>query len=118
MQARIFQPAKTATQSGRTKTEWALEFEQKYRREVEALMGWTATRDMDRELRLRFPTRESAEAFARRKGISFTVDLPHERVVRQKSYADNFRFDRVEARAGQTPPLVDQVPVAPSRPRS
>ena len=113
MQARIFQPSKTATQSGRTKNEWALEFEQKYRREVEALMGWTATRDMDRELRLRFPTRESAEAFARKKGISYTVDLPHERIIRPKSYADNFRFDRIEARAGQEPPLVNQLP--PSR---
>ncbi len=108
MQARIFQPSKTATQSGRASREWVLEFEPKYRREVEALMGWTATRDMDRELTLRFPTREAAEAFAKKRSITYTLDVPQERKIRPKSYADNFKWDRIEARAGQEPPLMEQ----------
>jgi hypothetical protein len=108
MQARIFLPAKTATQSGRSAREWVLEFEPKFRREVEALMGWTATRDMDRELKLRFPTRDSAEAFAKKRGIAYSVDAPQERRIRPKSYADNFKWDRIEARAGQKPPLMEQ----------
>ncbi|MBM3506925.1 MAG: ETC complex I subunit [Alphaproteobacteria bacterium] len=117
MQARIFQPAKTATQSGRASRDWVLEFEPKYRREVEALMGWTATRDMDRELKLKFPAREAAEAFAKKRGVSYTVDLPRERRVRPKSYADNFRFDRIEARAGQSAPLFAEVMLPkPTRP--
>jgi hypothetical protein len=111
MDARIYQPAKPATQSGRANTEqWLLEFEPKYRREVEALMGWTASRDMDREVRLSFPTQAAAEAFAQKHGITYTIDLPHVRRVKPKSYADNFRWDRIEARAGQTTPLMGVAP--------
>ncbi len=106
MDARIYKPAKPATQSGTANTEhWLLEFEAQYRREVEALMGWTASRDMKAsEVRLEFPTREAAEAFAQKHAISYTIDLPHVRRVKPKSYADNFRWDRIEARAGQAKP--------------
>ena len=109
MDARIYQPAKPATQSGRFNTDhWLMEFERKYRREVEALMGWTASRDMlASEVRLEFPTREAAEAFAQKHNISYTVDLPHVRKIKPKSYADNFRWDRIEARAGQGTPLAN-----------
>ena len=113
MDARIYQPAKPATQSGRANTEhWLLEFEPKYRREVEALMGWTASRDMDREVRLSFPTPAAAEAFAHKNSISYTIDLPQVRRVKSKSYADNFRWDRIEARAGQATPLMAASPAA------
>jgi hypothetical protein len=109
MDARIYQPAKPATQSGRFNTEhWLVEFEPKHRREVEALMGWTTSRDMKAtEVRLEFPTREAAEAFAQKHNISYTIDLPHVRRVKPKSYADNFRWDRVEARANQAKPLAN-----------
>jgi len=39
---------------------------------------------------LKFPTKEAALAYAERHGLSVQVDEPHQRVVRPKSYADNF----------------------------
>ena len=113
MQARIYQPAKSATQSGRSARDWVLEFEPQYAREVEALMGWTASRDMDSEVRLRFPTATAAQAFAAQHRIAFTVDAPNARRVVPKAYADNFKFARVEARAGQAAPLMDEPELAP-----
>ena len=99
--ARIYQPARTATQSGRGKTHvWVLEFEPAAPREVEPLMGWTASADMDQEVRLSFPSRDAALDYAKRHDIAATVQASHARTVLPKSYSDNFRFDRVEARAG------------------
>jgi hypothetical protein len=97
MQVRIFRPAKTAMQQGRAETKaWVMEFEPSARREVEPLMGWTSSRDTRRQVRMRFDTKEEAIAFAERHGHMYTVEEPHERRVRPKAYADNFRFDRLE----------------------
>ena len=99
MQARIFQPAKGATQSGFARTRhWHLVFEGAAPRQVEPLMGWTASTDMDQQVRLAFATREAAVAYAQKHGIPFRVDEPHARKVQPKAYADNFRYDRVAAR--------------------
>ena len=46
MRARIYQPAKTAMQSGTAKThQWVLEFAPASEREVDPLMGWTSSSD-------------------------------------------------------------------------
>ena len=91
MVARIYQPAKTATSSGRAKTRyWVLEMEPRSRKEADALMGWIGSDDTEQQVQLRFPDLDSAIAFAKRKGIEYRVNLPHERVVRPKAYAENF----------------------------
>ncbi len=55
MVARIYQPAKTAMQSGFGNTKgWVLDFEPETPRRVEPLMGWTSSSDMRQQLRLRF----------------------------------------------------------------
>jgi hypothetical protein len=95
MSARIFRPARTAMQSGRANTkEWVLEFEPSSRREVEPLMGWTASADMSQEVRLSFETKEQAIAYATREGVPYQLIEPKERRPRPKSYSDNFKFDR------------------------
>ena len=100
MKARIYQPAKGATQSGRARTrEWVLRFERATANRVEPVMGWTAADDMSQEVRLAFPTCEAAIAYAEDHGIEHTVAEPHRRVVRHRAYADNFAFSRIEARA-------------------
>ena len=105
--ARIFRPARTATQSGRAGTRrWRLAFEPHQARQVEPLMGWTASADMDQEVRLTFATREAAVAFAERNGIAYRVDEPQKRRVRPKAYADNFRYDRVLTRGRAARPPV------------
>jgi hypothetical protein len=93
MEARIYQPAKTATQSGRANTRrWILEFEPQERLGRDHLMGWTSSRDTLRQVRLRFDTKEEAIAYAERHGIAYSVSEPRRYEVRPKSYADNFRY--------------------------
>ncbi len=96
MRARIYQPAKTAMQSGRAKTKrWLLEFEPAAPRGHERLMGWTSSADTGRQVRLRFDSRAAALAYAEAQGMECEVQEPQDRKVRPKSYAANFRWGRV-----------------------
>jgi len=92
--AYIYQPAPSAMQSvlaGR-QPEWVLEFEPRDRKEIEPLMGWTASRNPFTSFyRLRFPDRRSAIEFAERHGWKYVAQPPPVRSFRIKSYADNFR---------------------------
>ncbi len=95
MSARIFSPAKTAMQSGKAKTGyWVLEFDPEKPRKIDPLMGYTTSGDMKSQIRLNFPTREEAVAYAEKNGIAYRVELPNEAKRRQISYAENFRYDR------------------------
>lgn len=97
MRARIYQPAKTAMQSGTAKTKgWTLEFAPASAREIDPLMGWTSSDDTQRQVRLRFDTREAAEQYANENGIEFEVTEPKMRKpnIRQRGYGENFATDR------------------------
>jgi ETC complex I subunit conserved region len=97
-QARIYRPAKTAMQSGRAKTrKWVLEFEPASRRDPDPLMGWSSAQDTLNEVYLHFDTLDEALAFARKHGLDYTLIDPHQHTRKAKSYADNFRYDRVRA---------------------
>jgi hypothetical protein len=97
MMARIYKPARTAMQSGEARTkEWVLEYEPEAPREIEPLMGWTASGDMRQEVRLRFDTAEEAIAYCKRHGIAYQVRTPKPAARRIMSYADNFSFQRRE----------------------
>ena len=96
MPARIYKPAKSATQSGMARTkQWLLVFEQDKPREIESLMGWTSSGDTRQQLRLWFDSKEEAIAYATREGIPYRVEEPAEEKRRSMSYADNFKFNRV-----------------------
>lgn len=89
--ARIYQPARTAVQQGRAKTmHWVLEMEPAEPKMPDPLMGWMGSGDTPRQVVLRFPTKEAAIAYARRHSLAYHVFEPHRRIVRPKSYADNF----------------------------
>ena len=95
MRARIFKPSRTATQSGMRKTRcWRLEFEQDKALEVDPLMGWTSSSDTTRQIRLDFPTREDAVAYAVRQGLDYWVEDERSKKEKRIAYADNFRSDR------------------------
>ena len=92
---RIYKPAKAATQSGLARTRrWLLEFESVSPKERERLMGWTSSRDTRRQVRINFATLDEAIAYAEKHGLDYAVERTHERVVKPKNYADNFRPDR------------------------
>jgi len=94
-EARIYQPAKTAMQSGRANTRrWVLEFEPAGRKDHDLLMGWIGSADVLGQVRMTFESKDGAVAFARKKGLAFRVQEPRRRRIRPKAYADNFRYQR------------------------
>jgi len=97
MEARIYQPTKTAMQSGRANTKrWVVEYEPEEAKQADSLMGWIGSGDMRGQVRMRFDTKEEAIAYAERNHLSYQVKDPKVRKPRPKSYADNFKFDRIE----------------------
>ena len=95
MLARIYKPAKTTMQSGRSRThEWVLEFAPASARYPDPLTGWTSSTDMSGQVRLTFETKEEAVAYAQKHGLAFKLTEPTERRVIIKAYADNFATDR------------------------
>jgi len=78
MRARIYQPAKTAMQSGMAKTrKWVLDYAPETARDIDPLMGWTSSTDMQAQVRLSFDTKEAALAYAEAHGLEVTINEPH-----------------------------------------
>ena len=78
MRARIYQPTKTAMQSGTAKSRgWVLEFVNSTGRDVDPLMGWTSD-------------------YAKDNGIEATLTSPNIRkpVIRPGGYGENFATGR------------------------
>lgn len=97
MSARIYQPAKTAMQSGVGKTKlWVLEYAPASSRTVDPLMGWTSSSDTQTQVKLRFESREAAVAYAESKGIVAEVVEPQARKhnIRAGGYGENFATNR------------------------
>ncbi|RDE07156.1 ETC complex I subunit [Sphingomonas aracearum] len=90
--ARIYQRPKNSTQSGRANTNrWQLEFAPEHAKHADPLTGWAGSEDVREQIRLSFPTREAAIAYAEREGLAFTVHEAPERKLKLQAYADNFR---------------------------
>ncbi len=84
-------------QSGMGKAKnWVLEFAPATTRDIDPLMGWTSSGDTQSQVRLRFDTRDAAEAYAKSKGIDYDVVEPKSRkpVIRPRGYGENFATDR------------------------
>ena len=96
MIARIYRPARGATQSGHARTKaWILEYERMAAREIEPLMGWTSSNETSTQVKLSFDTKEEAIAFVEKIGIGYRVDEPLPDVERRGlSYSDNFKTTR------------------------
>ncbi len=97
MQARIYQPSRSAMQSGQANARgWVLEFAPAEPRRIDPLMGWTGSGDTRRQVRLTFETKEQAVDYARRHGIPFVVETekPRRSNVRPMGYASNFAHTR------------------------
>lgn len=97
MQARIYRPAKTAMQSGAANTKcWVLEFAPESPRDVDPLMGWTSSSDMNSQVHMRFDSKEAALRYAEDHGIDAVVmePKPRSRNVRPRGYGENFATTR------------------------
>ena len=87
--AKIYIPAKTATQSGDGKKKWILEFITKDP-SINPLMGWETSTDTLEEVTLKFSTKDQAIEYAKKNNISYKVIEPKKKEFVIKSYADNF----------------------------
>lgn len=97
MRARIYKPARNAMQSGTAKTrDWVLEYAPASAREVDPLMGWTSSGDMQSQVRLRFSTKDAALEYAEANGIEAQVFEPKTRKpnIRTGGYGENFATNR------------------------
>jgi hypothetical protein len=82
MRAKIYQPARTAMQSGTAKAGgWVLEFAAAATREVDPLMGWTSSGDMESQVRLHFDTVEAAQDYATGRVGTAKILRPTARVL-------------------------------------
>jgi len=88
--AKIYQPSKTAMQSGRKNTKiWLLEFDN-LNTGINPLMGWETSNDTMSEVKLKFLTKEQAINYAKKNNIDYYVIEPQKRKIIKKSYSDNF----------------------------
>jgi hypothetical protein len=102
MKVRIYRPSKATTQSGLARTKgWILEAESETPRGPEPLMGWTAAGDTLPQIRLNFQTSEAAESYAREQGWEYTIAAEHNRIIRPRNYADNFRYSPPVSNTGK-----------------
>ena len=96
MAVRIYNPAKSAMQSGKGgAAEWVLEHELDAPVTADPLMGWIGSSDTEKQVKLTYPTKEAAIAYAEREGLPYTVTEQAARKPIHRSYSDNFKFGRV-----------------------
>ncbi|KAI4205415.1 MAG: hypothetical protein LQ350_000458 [Teloschistes chrysophthalmus] len=91
--ARIYRPAKTATQSGDWHGHhWRMDWDilQKGHRWENPLMGWQSSADFLQGTHLNFRSKEDAIQFAQKQGYEYFVQEPNERRIVPKAYANNF----------------------------
>lgn len=92
MPAHIYQMPKNAMQSGKARTsQWVLEFDPAEAKRPDPLMGWAGSGDTRQQLRLTFPSMETAKAYAEREDISYHISMPAPKTLKIQAYADNFR---------------------------
>ncbi|MEK7343712.1 MAG: ETC complex I subunit [Pseudomonadota bacterium] len=92
MTARIYQIQKNAMQSGKARTDkWMLDFAQTEPRKPDPLTGWTGSGDTQSQVKLTFPSKEAAIAYADKYGIAYDVIPTPPKTLKIQAYADNFR---------------------------
>jgi len=96
VKAKIYQPSKTAMQSGRAKTrQWVVEYPRSRPARPDQLMGWQSSSDTTRQVKLKFPTKQAAIDYCEAHDIGYVLARDIQRKPRIKTYADNFAFNRV-----------------------
>lgn len=91
MKFRIFQPAKSAMQSGKKNTrKWLMLPIQNNIRSVSPVTGWISASDTSSQFRFEFATKDEAINFAQEKKWQFEVEEPQGAKIKPKSYAANF----------------------------
>lgn len=90
--ARLYQRPKNAMQSGKARMgEWLLEWERDEPQLPDPLTGWAGSGATETQVQLRFPSKESALAYAAKHGLEVQVFPLGPRRLKLQAYSDNFR---------------------------
>lgn len=92
MKVKIYQPTKSAMQSGKGNTRhWLLvPLEEKNPRRVEPVMGWVSSDNTESQLKIYFNSKEDAIEYADSKNFTYEIHQPEISSIKKKSYAENF----------------------------
>ena len=95
MKAKIYQPSKSVTQSGRKKnSNWILEFPRSSSTTIDPVMNWTSSSDTQNQVKIKFSSKELAIAFAKKNSIDYTIRETKKSRIKPKSYSENFLYDK------------------------
>lgn len=97
MSARIYKPAKSASQSGLAASKlWILEFVPTNSQFIDPIMGWTGTNDTRiAQLKFKFAEKSQAVNYAKSIGLDFIVQEPHISYLKPKLYVENFKTKKI-----------------------
>ena len=94
----VYKPQKSPTQSGlKRSTCWVLESFNKPDFETDLLTGWKGKNNNDFYIKLKFNSKEEAIAYAAKNNFHAKVIDDKDKIMKIKSYADNFRFNRIKS---------------------
>ena len=89
--ARITELDRRVTQSGQANTgQWLLEFERQDALRPDPLTGWSGSSDTRPQVRMNFPSKAAAVAYAERHGLDYHVVPATPVSLKIQAYADNF----------------------------
>ncbi|MFZ8865320.1 MAG: NADH dehydrogenase ubiquinone Fe-S protein 4 [Rickettsiales bacterium] len=86
----IYTPSKTAMQSATKKSLWYIKFPPDQTKFNYELMNWTGSKDTKQQLSISFASKEQAINFAEKNNWKYQIKEPKVKIVKAKSYADNF----------------------------
>jgi hypothetical protein len=95
MKALIYQPTKNAMQSGKQGNNnfWVIEYEKNAKEDGfynDPIMGWVASNNTKKQVRLKFSTKEKAVDYAHKNSLEFEISEPKQKKIILRSYASNF----------------------------
>lgn len=88
----IYQPSKSAMQSGKKNTKvWLMTPKEEINhRSINSDMGWISSNNTTSQLKFTFKTKEEAIAYANKMNYQFEIIASHSSTIKPKSYANNF----------------------------
>jgi len=93
MDVKIFRPAKSTMQSGRSGREiWVLETLDQGNQNIEPLMGWTESDNTQKQVHLEFENSDDAVTYAKNNGWNYNIMPDNKRRVKPRNYGDNFKY--------------------------
>jgi hypothetical protein len=95
MKVIIYQQSKSAMQSGMQNVKkWLLiPVEENNSRSISSLMNWISSDNTKTQLRFEFKNKEDAIEFAKSQNFEYQIQQPKRKLIKQKSYAQNFQSD-------------------------